>query len=80
MTFQIPIPELPDFPDIIIPAASIPPPDIILPPICLCTYGIPCKVCGEIIHGSRCSESWEEFQAWIEAHPKLCDTCTATEN
>lgn len=72
------IPEIPYFPDIIIPKDwVVPKGGIVIPPLCLCTYGIYCTKCGNITHGSRCCESFEEMDEWmkIQGESHICDKC-----
>lgn len=88
MTFQIPLPQLPDIPDIVLPEGiTIPPVDINLPRLCLCTYGLECKLCGGTVHGSFCATGPDAEDGWpvdlhehIANHPRICHICTASEN
>lgn len=34
-----------------------------LPPMILSTYGLDCRVCGGIVHGSYCASSEEDLRA-----------------
>jgi hypothetical protein len=86
MSFTIPIPEVPDLPDLVLPD-GVPPVEINLPPFWLCTYALECRLCGGTVHGSFCAngpagpDGWPvDFNEHCANHPRICHICTAKEN
>lgn len=65
---------MPDIPNFVLPQHVLPV-EINLPPIMLCTYGLDCKLCGGIVHGSYCASSQEDLTQHIAEHPKICHFC-----
>lgn len=78
--FEFELPEIPKIPDFIFTQVSVAP-NVVIPNMCCGTYMMNCIKCNEQCHGSRLSESWEEFIKWVEEESKICicDNCKGQE-